>query len=56
MGAAFVLRDEEGALIMRGCWHANDVFSPELAEVFVLKGFSSIKYIFMFFFLYWYHP
>jgi hypothetical protein len=26
MGAVFVLHDEEGALIMRGCWHANDVF------------------------------
>jgi hypothetical protein len=47
VGAVFVLHDEEVALIMRGCWHANDVFFPKLAEVLVLKGFSFIIYIYI---------
>ncbi|KAL3612740.1 hypothetical protein D5086_003760 [Populus alba] len=33
MGAVFVLHDEEGALIMRGCWHANDFF-PKVSRGF----------------------
>ena len=43
MGAVFVLHDEEGALIMRGCWHANDFFpkvSRGVIYIYIIIGIT----------------
>jgi hypothetical protein len=37
--------DEEGALIMRGCWHANDVFPKVSRGISVERVFFHQIYI-----------
>ncbi|KAJ6891767.1 hypothetical protein NC651_025074 [Populus alba x Populus x berolinensis] len=38
MGAGFVIRNNEGAVVYCGCWKIEVFFSPTLAEALCLKN------------------